>query len=75
MNTSKPVVVVTYLFGKNIDELPENELIDALRNIEKKIDSLKEYKTPSTRIDQIIAEHEEAIQVILTRLDSGAEAK
>lgn len=70
-NTMSQAAFVTksYIYGKDVEQMSEHELINAIRSVETEIDSLKTVKTPSTKIAAKIAELEDMLAKIVGVLD------
>lgn len=71
MNQAATVAFVTksYIYGKDVEQMSEAELIDAIRSVEAQIASLKMVQTPSKKIAAKIAELEDMLKKIVATLD------
>lgn len=58
--------------GVHVDNLSNNELIDAIKDAEKEIKALEEVKTPSTAINGRIKEIQTQLEAIAAKLDDRA---
>lgn len=70
-NTMSQAAFVTksYIYGKDVEQMTEQELINAIRSVETEIDSLKTVKTPSTKIAAKIEELQDMLAKIVGVLD------
>lgn len=70
-NTMSQAAFVTksYIYGKDVEQMTEQELINAIRSVETEIDSLKTVKTPSTKIAAKIEELQGMLAKIVGVLD------
>lgn len=59
----------SYIYGKDVEQMSEGELINAIRSVETEIASLKTVQTPSKKIATKIAELEEMLKKIVGVLD------
>ena len=59
----------SYVYGKDVEQMSEGELINAIRSVEAEIASLKTVQTPSKKIATKIAELEEMLKKIVGVLD------
>ena len=64
-----PFVTKSYIYGKDVEQMTEQELINAIRSVETEIDSLKTVKTPSTKIAAKIEELQSMLAKIVGVLD------
>ena len=62
-------VTKSYIYGKDVEQMTEQELISAIRSVETEIDSLKTVKTPSTKIAAKIEELQSMLAKIVGVLD------
>lgn len=71
MNKTAPAIEVkTYVFGDDVSQLTEDQLIDAIGLIEAKIAGLKEIKVESLRIKAKILDLESQLAAVVEVLDS-----
>lgn len=61
-----------YVFGKNTNDMTNDELLSAMRKVEGEISSLKSIETKSKYVDGKIKEGEEALKRIVEKLDERA---
>lgn len=67
---SQPAFVTkSYIYGKDVEQMSEQELINAIRSVEAEIGSLKTVQTPSKKIAAKIAELEDMLKKIVGVLD------
>lgn len=66
-----PIANPTLIFGKDIDKMPDGELIGLAKEIEGKIKDLREIPGRSKKIARQIKEHEAALGKVIEKLDAG----
>ena len=67
---SQPAFVTkSYIYGKDVEQMSEQELINSIRSVETEIGSLKTVQTPSKKIAAKIAELEDMLKKIVGVLD------
>ena len=64
-----------YVYGVDIDNMSENDLINAIKNVEYEITDLTGVKTKSKRIEKKIAELRGMLASIVEQLDKDAPSK
>lgn len=67
--TTVAFVTKSYIYGKDVEQMSEGELISAIRSVEAEIGSLKTVQTPSKKIAAKIAELEDMLKKIVATLD------
>lgn len=70
INHTIPVQQITYVFGKDVNLMSEEELINAIKQVETEIEKLSSVKTESTKINLRISEHKETLQKLAKLLDN-----
>lgn len=67
--TTVAFVTKSYIYGKDVEQMSEGELISAIRSVEAEIGSLKTVQTPSKKIAAKIEELQDMLAKIVGVLD------
>lgn len=65
-----PFKTVNYVFGQDIKEMSEDQLLDAIRTVEKEIESYTSIKTRSKKVEKRKEELTAALEQIVEALDA-----
>lgn len=70
MNPTKPVEVITFVYGADIRTMSKEELLNAIRQAKNEADRLQETGIESTYITKEVKRINKAIKVMVKKLDS-----
>lgn len=70
INFAIPIQQITYVFGKDVETMSEEELINTIKSVEQEVINLTSVKTKSAKIALRISEHKETLQTLAKLLDN-----
>lgn len=70
MNAATPIETITYVYGQDVKDMTEAQLIAAIKQVEKEIGLLSDVKSKSKKIAAKIAEYEKTLADIVAVLDA-----